>query len=60
MFGVPSHLPVNQALQVVEYHMFVGLDLLIGKHNAKVDAGHVHSVLVLYWFSQSFQIKVVL
>ena len=60
MFRVASHLPVDEALQVVEHHMLVGLNLLVGKDNSEVDSGHVHSVLVLNRLSQTLQVKVML
>ena len=60
MFRVSTHFPVNKPLQVVEHHVLVGLYLLVGKYNAQVDSGHVHSVLVLNWLPKPFQVKVML
>ena len=60
VFRVAAYFPVNETMQVVQYHVFVRLDLLVGEDYAQVDAGRVHLVLVLYWVSQALQIKVML
>jgi len=57
---VAFDLPVDQSCQVVEHHVLVRLNLLVGKDNAEVNAGIVHAVLVLDWLSEALQVKVML
>jgi len=46
VLSVAAHFPVDQALQVVEHHVLVGVDFLVRGNNADADTSGVDGLLV--------------
>ena len=59
IFGITADLPVDESMQIVEYHVLISLDFLVGLHDTDADACLVDLRLINNNFL-SKQVKVIL